>query len=106
VRFIETGDVVEALIGDADSPDALPISWGTAAYADDWVGFRGIETRPDRRRQGLGLAVMAALLGWGAQRGALTAYLQVLSFNEPALALYGRLGFRWHHEYRYLAEPV
>jgi GNAT superfamily N-acetyltransferase len=102
VHLTESGDVVEARVGEADAP----IAWGTAAYADDWVGFRSIETIPERRRQGLGLAVMAALLDWGAQRGALTAYLQVLSFNEPALALYGRLGFRWHHEYRYLAEPV
>ncbi len=102
VRLTETGDVVDAHVGDADSPDA----WGTAAYADDWVGFRGIETIPERRRQGLGLAVMAALLDWGAQRGALTAYLQVLDGNDAALALYGRLGFRHHHDYRYLAEPV
>lgn len=76
---------------------------GVAAYADDWVGFRGIEVDPDRRRQGLGLAVMAALLDWGAQRGATTAYLQVLGDNAPALALYESLGFVTHHAYRYLA---
>ena len=49
-------------------------------------------------------AVMAALLDWGASRGATTAYLQVLSDNAPALALYDRLGFETHHAYRYLAE--
>ena len=102
VRLDEDGDVVTATVG----ARAAPIASGVAAYADDWVGLRSIETHPDHRRQGLGLAVMAALLGWGAERGALTAYLQVLSFNEPALALYGRLGFRVHHEYRYLAEPL
>jgi len=79
---------------------------GFAAYADDWVGFRGIEVASEHRRRGLGLAVMAELLDWGAQRGATTAYLQVLGDNEPALALYDKLGFTPHHSYRYLAPPA
>ncbi|MGZ4447996.1 MAG: GNAT family N-acetyltransferase, partial [Nocardioides sp.] len=76
---------------------------GVAAYDRDWVGFRSIEVAPDARRRGLGLAVMAALLEWGAERGARTAYLQVLGDNAPALALYAGLGFSTHHAYRYLA---
>jgi ribosomal protein S18 acetylase RimI-like enzyme len=76
---------------------------GVAAYSDDWVGFRGIEVLPEHRRQGLGMAVMAALLEWGAERGATTAYLQVLGDNTAALALYERMGFVTHHAYRYLA---
>ncbi len=99
VRLDEDGEVVTATVGDRSAP----IASGVAAYADDWVGIRSVDTHPAHRRQGLGLAVMAALLGWGAERGALTAYLQVLDGNDPALALYGRLGFRTHHEYRYLA---
>ena len=82
------------------------VASGVAAYADDWVGFRSIEVDPARRREGLGRAVMAALLEWGAEQGAATAYLQVLADNESALALYAGLGFREHHRYRYLAlEP-
>jgi ribosomal protein S18 acetylase RimI-like enzyme len=76
-----------------------------AAYDRDWVGFRSLEVAPEHRRRGLALAVMAELLGWGAEQGATTAYLQVLGDNEPALALYERLGFREHHRYRYLAPP-
>jgi ribosomal protein S18 acetylase RimI-like enzyme len=76
-----------------------------AAYYRDWVGFRGIEVAPEHRRQGLGVAVVAALLEWGAERGATTAYLQVLGDNAPAIALYERLGFTTHHSYRYLAPP-
>ena len=53
--------------------------------------------------QGLAVAVMAALLEWGAERGATTAYLQVLGDNAPALALYEGMGFTTHHAYRYLA---
>jgi len=86
--------VVTARIGDAAS--------GVAAYARDWVGFRSIEVDPGQRRRGLGLAVMAALLEWGAEQGATTAYLQVLGDNAGALELYRGLGFTTHHAYRYL----
>ena len=43
---------------------------------------------------------------WGAELGATTAYLQVLGHNEPALALYGSMGFQTHHAYAYLTPPV
>ncbi|WP_323793953.1 GNAT family N-acetyltransferase [Nocardioides sp.] len=92
--------------------EAVPGAWaraeieglatGYAGFADDWVGFAGIEVSPTARRQGLGRAVMAALLDWGAEQGATTAYLQVLDDNRPALALYEALGFREHHRYCYL----
>jgi ribosomal protein S18 acetylase RimI-like enzyme len=94
-EYDEAGHLVTVRLGDRAS--------GVAAYADDWVGFRGIEVAPEHRRQGLGVAVMAALLEWGAERGATTAYLQVLGDNTPALALYEGLGFTTHHAYRYLA---
>ena len=93
----EDGNLAVASIGDAAS--------GVAAYDDGWVGFRSLEVRAEHRRQGLGLAVMAALLEWGAERGATTAYLQVLGQNAAAISLYERLGFTTHHVYRYLAEP-
>lgn len=91
----EDGDVVTVRIGDRAS--------GVAAYADDWVGFRSIHVDPAARRQGLGRRLVAALLEWGAERGATTAYLQVLGDNHAALAMYEQLGFTAHHVYRYLA---
>ena len=94
VTLTERDGIVEARIGDDAS--------GVAAYAGDWIGFRGLEVAPTHRRRGLGLALMAALAEWGAEQGATTAYLQVLADNPPALALYERLGFRTHHRYRYL----
>ncbi len=45
---------------------------------------------------------MDALLEWGAEQGARTAYLQVLADNEPAMRLYERLGFNEHHRYHYI----
>ncbi|MAS56723.1 MAG: hypothetical protein CMJ44_19235 [Pimelobacter sp.] len=93
--------------------DAVPGSWasarlgdvarGYAGFGDDWVGFGGIEVAASARRRGLGLAVMAALVEWGAELGATTAYLQVLDGNGPALGLYEKLGFRTHHRYCYLS---
>jgi len=102
VELVETTPaLVTARVTEADGV----VASGVAAYGDDWVGFRSVEVHPDRRREGLGLAVMAALLEWGAEQGATTAYLQMLGDNAPALALYAGLGFREHHRYRYLAPP-
>jgi GNAT superfamily N-acetyltransferase len=89
----------------ARTSDGRLVASGVAAYADDWVGFRGIEVDPAERGRGLGLLVMAELLDWGAERGATTAYLQVLGDNSRAFALYDGLGFVPHHRYRYLAAP-
>lgn len=94
VRLTEQEDRVEASIGDQAT--------GRASYGEDWVGLHGLEVRPERRRRGLGLALVAALLDWAAERGATTAYLQVHADNEPARALYEGLGFTTHHAYRYL----
>ncbi len=78
---------------------------GYAALDGDWLGIGGLEVAPDSRRQGLGLAIVAELVEWGAEQGATTVFLQVLSDNAPARALYEGLGFRTHHSYRYLVPP-
>ncbi|WP_205471297.1 GNAT family N-acetyltransferase [Nocardioides sp. SYSU D00038] len=85
--------------------DGSPVARGRAACADGWVGFRGIEVEPAHRGRRIGLLVMAALLEWGAEQGATTAYLQLLADNHAARALYDGLGFVDHHTYRYLAAP-
>lgn len=97
VSLIESGGLAVATIGSTAT--------GIAAYADDWVGFRGLQVDPADRRRGFATAIMAELLDWGAEQGARTAYLQVLADNTPAMALYGRLGFSVHHTYRYLTTP-
>ncbi|GAB3031559.1 hypothetical protein GCM10011376_24860 [Nocardioides flavus (ex Wang et al. 2016)] len=76
------------------------------AYVDgDWVGLHSVEVAPGRRREGLGTAVVADLLDWGASLGATTAWLHVEVDNTAAIATYGRLGFVTHHSNRYLAAP-
>ncbi len=97
---------VELTVDQQTATASIPgLARGFAAYAEDWIGFRAIEVAPDHRRLGLARAVMAALAGWGAERGATTAYLQVLADNEPAVALYEGLGFQTHHAYAYVAPP-
>jgi N-acetylglutamate synthase len=53
------------------------------------------------RGQGLGRQLMLYALAWGKANGARTAYLQVLSTNEPAVRLYGGVGFREQYRYWY-----
>ena len=113
-QLASTARLARALPGDLEGATLEPIgpglvradvggvATGVAAYADDWVGFRGVEVAASHRDRGLALAVMAALVEWGASQGATTAYLQVLGDNEPARRLYEGLGFATHHTYRYL----
>jgi ribosomal protein S18 acetylase RimI-like enzyme len=79
---------------------------GRAVLTGRWVGLSAVEVDPALRRQGLGSAIVDALLRWGAERGARSAYLQALADNRAALALYARYGFRTHHRYRYLRPPT
>ena len=78
---------------------------GRAAVDGDWLGVHGLVVDPAHRRQGHAGALMAALLEWGAERGATTVWLHVETDNQPALALNGALGFRVHHTCRYLTAP-
>ena len=91
------------------APGGEVIAKGRAACGDragdDWVGVTNVWVSSAHRRKGLALTVMGALLEWGAERGATTAYLQTRADNPGALALYDRLGFATHHTYRYLTAP-
>ena len=75
---------------------------GEAALDGDWLGLHDLTGRRGPPAQGLGTQVLGALLEWGAERGATTAWLHVEVDNDPARALYERVGFRTHHTCRYL----
>ncbi|MBN2009699.1 GNAT family N-acetyltransferase [candidate division KSB1 bacterium] len=53
------------------------------------------------RRRGFGLKIIEAVLRWGQQHGAITAWLQVECDNEPALNLYKNMGFQEAYVYWY-----
>ncbi len=80
-----------------------PVAIGRGVVTGDWLGLSAVEVLPSRRREGLARRVVDALLGWGAEQGARSAYLQTMPDNVGALALYEPYGFVTHHQYRYLA---
>lgn len=96
---ILTGPPVVGFATVFDGPVAVGI--GRVSVEGVWAGVTSVDVAPDRRREGIGLAVMRALLAWAQDQGARAAYLQVRARNEPALALYDRLGFLTHHPYCY-----
>jgi [ribosomal protein S18]-alanine N-acetyltransferase len=50
--------------------------------------------RPEARRQGIGSALLRALLAWAADNHARHFSLEVRASNAPAIGLYQRLGLR------------
>ena len=86
-------------------PDGAVVAIGRGVVDEGWLGVAAVEVDPAQRRSGLASAVMAALWRWGAARGAVRSYLQVHPDNHAALALYARLGYWHHHDYRYRREP-
>jgi len=90
----EDGDRVTVRLGD--------VARGRAAVDGDWLGLHGVLVDPAHRRRGLARAVVSALLEWGAERGATTAWLHVESDNAAAVALWESAGFRTHHHHRYV----
>jgi ribosomal protein S18 acetylase RimI-like enzyme len=78
---------------------------GAPARGPRAPGVTAVEVDPSLRRCGLASALTAALFEWGRQRGARRSYLQVSADNHAAVALYEKLGYWVHHDYRYRTEP-
>ncbi len=77
------------------------IACGLGVVQAGFVGLYDIVTHPQARQQGHGTQLVASILGWARQRGAHTAYLQVMLNNPPALRLYSKLGFSEIYQYWY-----
>lgn len=85
--------------------DGALVAAGRASTASSpsgrWAGITSVAVAEEARRRGLGTAVMGELGRWATVVGAPSTYLQVMAANEPAIALYTRLGFVLHHTYCY-----
>jgi N-acetylglutamate synthase len=77
------------------------VSIGLAVADEEWVGLFDIATDPKRLRQGHSRMLVERLLSWGWQQDARRSYLQVMTRNAPALALYHQLGYVEAYRYWY-----
>jgi ribosomal protein S18 acetylase RimI-like enzyme len=75
------------------------------SVAAGWAGLTAVEVNPGFRRQGLGAAITAAACREARRAGIRRVFLQVEVGNDPARALYERLGFRYSHRYHYRVAP-
>lgn len=78
-------------------PDAV----GRLTVTDGWAGVYCMAVRSAARRQGLGRAILLALLDAARMERAQHAYLTVVAANAPARALYAGLGFTEIGGYHY-----
>lgn len=76
------------------------------SVAEGWAGLTAVEVHPGHRRRGLGTAITAAACREAELRGVPRVFLQVETGNNPARALYERLGFRYVHRYHYRIAPA
>jgi N-acetylglutamate synthase len=80
-----------------------PVGIGRVSVEGEWCGVTSVDVAPAARRRGVGTEVMAVLLSWAADQGAVASYLQVRAANAGALRLYAALGYVTHHPYNYRA---
>ncbi|MFC4949507.1 GNAT family N-acetyltransferase [Pseudonocardia sp. GCM10023141] len=71
----------------------------------DHLHLSMLEVEPAARRTGIATMLLRAVAAWGREHGARWGVLQVALHNVGAVALYERLGFVEHHQYRYLIPP-
>ncbi|MEU4290060.1 GNAT family N-acetyltransferase [Kribbella sp. NPDC026596] len=93
-QILDGGRALYALV-----PDVKAI--GRLALVDDTAGLYCLAVDEQFRRQGLALAVIRALLQEAMTGGVRWVWLSVVEDNEPARALYDRLGFRTVSQYHY-----
>ena len=74
---------------------------GRLALVDDTAGLYCLAVDQQFRRQGLAQAVIHGLLQAATSSGARWVWLSVVEDNEPARALYDRLGFQTVSQYHY-----
>ncbi len=81
--------------------DLGPVATALCVQDNDLAGIMSLGVAQEARRSGLGTEILTAALRWARISGARSAWLQVVSDNAPALALYEKFGFRRAYQYRY-----
>jgi len=81
--------------------DSRKVVCGMGVLDGEFVGLFDIVTLPEMRRRGLATRLVFGLHSWAADRGASTAYLQVIKSNSGAVRLYEKLGYTSLYDYWY-----
>lgn len=68
---------------------------------NDLAGILSLDVAQSDRRTGMGTQILTSALRWARISGAKNAWLQVVSTNDPAIALYEKFGFSDAYTYRY-----
>jgi ribosomal-protein-alanine N-acetyltransferase len=77
----------------AREDDGAPLAFLLLWHVVDELHLLNIATRADRRRGGIGRALMETMLAYGREHDARHVFLEVRRSNAPAIALYRKLGF-------------
>ncbi|MCO5970133.1 GNAT family N-acetyltransferase [Actinoallomurus soli] len=85
--------------------DGMPEGIGLFVADTGWAGVFCMAVRPERRRQGIGAALLGAGARWAARQGAHRMYLQVEAGNDAAWRLYEKAGFTRSYGYHYRIAP-
>ncbi|GAA1748357.1 GNAT family N-acetyltransferase [Nostocoides vanveenii] len=96
-RAIMTGSPAQAFA--TALMDGRAVGVGRLGMSGSWGGLAAMWVDPAYRRSGVAQGMMGELVAAATDLGAQRLHLQVWAHNEPALALYRRLGFRVHHAY-------
>ena len=81
--------------------DERASGFGMAVLDRGAVGLFDIVVQPQARGRGGGRKLTQALMAWGRQTGATTAYLQVVDANAVARRMYQGFGFADAYKYHY-----
>lgn len=82
-----------------------PLAGVMAVRFGDLVGLFEVISNPNLRRKGFARRILRNAMLWGADNGAKQAWLQVVSENSSAVALYESEGFREVYRYDYRQAP-
>ena len=77
------------------------VACGLGVLEDRFFGLFDLVSAPALRGRGHGTRLVATMLHWARERGAMHAYLQVVARNDGARRFYGRLGFAEAYPYWY-----
>lgn len=81
--------------------EGSPLATVICVQDNDLAGILSLDVDKSQRQKGLGTQVLASALRWARISGAKSAWLQVVSTNVPAIALYEKFGFTDAYLYRY-----